>query len=755
MTVLSCALALGCTEAPPQVPDAPVRTSPEPPAPVEAEPFEFESPGGMWVPRQIPEHADTLKKLGLEIDPKKLSDPMAHPLGAVISLGGCSASFVSADGLIVTNHHCVTGALQFNSTKEHNLLENGYVARTRADEKSIGPTGRVYVTQKFEDVTKQVNDGLEALPSDKARHDKVEERTKSLIAKCESARANVRCNLATYFGGAERLLITRLEIKDVRLVYAPHRGIGEFGGETDNWMWPRHTGDFSFYRAYVDPNGNPAPFAKTNVPYKPPHHLKLPTKPLSAGDLVFVAGYPGRTQRLHTAAETTEAVEWEYPLRIKFYRDAIVLLEDIGKTDPEAKIATAPRVFGLKNALKYFRGALEGLSAGGAATERSELENKLRQFVSSDPARQTKYGDVFQKLDAMSEARKKTRESDRSLTELTRLSLLLDAAVTIVRMANERAKENDSDRDPRFQKRNWQRLEQGQRRMQKSYNRAADQASLAFVAERASKLPKSLRPAALKAITGSADPSDKIIERAVSGLYQGTKLEDADLRVKLLTTAKPSELARSADSIIRLALKLVPMIEEREVRDDAVAGAMMLLRPKYTAALGEMKGSSLAPDANGTLRVSYGTVRGYRPQPDKPVYEPFTVLSEVIGKSTGKKPFNTPKKLLDAHSSAKFGPYVHEDLDEVPVNFLADLDITGGNSGSPTLNARGEVVGLAFDGNYEAMASDWLFMPSITRSIHVDIRYALWVLDAVDGAGHVLKELGVTPKFASGGAKTN
>lgn len=746
---------LGCTEAPPRVPDEPRVTSTGEPTRVSVEQTAFENPGGMWVPRQLTAHTETLKKLGLEIDPKDLSNPMAHPLGAVISLGGCSASFVSPSGLVVTNHHCVTRALQFNTTKESNVLENGYLAKTRADEKSIGPTGRVYVTQKFEDVTKEINAGLETMKSDKARYDAVETRTKALIAKCEAAAPNVRCNLASYFGGAERLLITRLEIKDVRLVYAPHRGIGEFGGEIDNWMWPRHTGDFAFYRAYVGPDGKPAPYAEDNVPYQPPQHLKLPTKPLRAGDLVFVAGYPGRTQRLHTAAETSEAVEWEYPLRIRFYRDAIALLEKVGKENSEAKIATAPRVFGLKNALKYFRGALEGLSTGGAAGQRALIEKNLREFVAADPARQKKYGDVFTKLDAMSEARKKTRESDRALTELTRMSLLLDAAVTIVRLAKEREKKNDVDRDPRYQERNWQRLEQSQRRMQKSYNRAADQASLGFVARRAAKLEKSLRPAALESITGSMSPTESAVEESISKLYSGTKLENADARVALLKTATPAKLKRSRDPMIQLALKLVPMIEQREDRDDAVIGAMMLLRPKYTAALQEMMEPPLAPDANGTLRVTYGTVRGYRPAPNKPVYKPFTVLSEVIGKSTDKKPFNTPKSLLKASSGKKFGPYVDEALGEVPVNFLADLDITGGNSGSPTLNARGEIVGLAFDGNYEAMASDWLFMPSITRSIHVDIRYALWVLDAVDGAGHLLQELGATPQFATGGEKAN
>ena len=236
----------------------------------------------MWIPSQLGSaHAETLKKLGLELDPAQLSDPMAYPLGAIVSLGGCSASFVSPDGLVATNHHCVTGALQYNSTPQQNLLEQGYLAKTRADEKSIGPTGRVYVTQAFKDVTFDVRKDIEAIREDQERHNEIEKRTKALLAACEKDRPTVRCEVAAYDGGAQYLLIERLQIKDVRLVYAPHEGIGNFGGEIDNWRWPRHGGDFSFYRAYVGKDGKPAEYSAENVPFKPRQHLKLATKPLA------------------------------------------------------------------------------------------------------------------------------------------------------------------------------------------------------------------------------------------------------------------------------------------------------------------------------------------------------------------------------------------------------------------------------------------------------------------------------------------
>jgi hypothetical protein len=222
-------------------------------------------------------------------------------------------------------------------------------------------------------------------------------------------------------------------------------------------------------------------------------------------------------------------------------------------------------------------------------------------------------------------------------------------------------------------------------------------------------------------------------------------IDTLDTRVKLLKTATTADLKKSKDPLIQLALKLRPLQKASNDRTDAYDGAMTTLKPAFIEALQKHSTTPLAPDANSTLRVTYGTVRGYSPAPGAPVYTPFTVVSEMVKKHTGTEPFNAPSVVLDAIKAKKFGPYVDNDLGEVPIDFLSDLDITGGNSGSATLNARGELVGLAFDGNYESMASDWLFMPSVTRTIHVDIRYILWLLDAAYPGDHLLKEMGVTP----------
>lgn len=705
----------------------------------------FEDPGGMWLPSQLPEQAATLRKAGLDIDPAVLADPKAYPLSAVVSLGGCSASFVSPDGLVITNHHCVTGALQYNSKPGQDLLHDGFLAKTRADEKSIGPTGRVFVTRAFTDVTAKVRDGIEAIKDDLERYRAIDKREKELVATCEKEHPEARCEVADYFGGAQYLLIQRLQIKDVRLVYAPASGIGNFGGEVDNWRWPRHAGDFGFYRAYVGKDGKPADYSPDNVPYHPPAHLKIAKRALGPGDFVLVAGYPGRTYRLSTAEEVEEAVDWYYPRRIQMCEDYLAVLAEVGKGDEDARLKGTPLVRGLANVLTYTRGALEGLSKGGAEAKRELRDKKLREFVDADPARKEKYGDVFPKLAAIFAERKQTRDLDVSIWEVLRLSNLLGDAVTIVHNAEERAKP-DADRDAGFQQRDQEQLVQSQEAIEHRYNRALDSALLAEALTRISHLPEAVRRPLLEPFVGKEkNPTKDTLVTAAKKLLGATRLDNTKLRVQLVKTATLAQLRASRDPLIQVALKLRALERTSEDRAHARDGAFSLVRPRYVAALREMTPGPLAPDANSTLRVTYGSVRGYRPRPDAPMYAPFTVASGVLSKNTGKDPFDAPPRLLDAIKQHKGGRFIDTRLGDVPVDFLSDVDITGGNSGSPTLNANGELVGLAFDGNYEAMASDWLFMPDITRAIHVDIRYVLFIMSAVDHADALLAELGVKP----------
>ena len=697
------------------------------------------------MPNQMTAHAAKLKELGLVVDPGALADPTSGVLSAVVSLGGCSASFVSPEGLVATNHHCATGALQHNSTPASNLLVDGWLAKSRAEEKNNGPQARVYVTRAVTDVTTKVMDGVARLPDDRQRFKTIEKRQKEIVAGCEKGRAGTRCNVASFYEGAQHFLVEQLEIRDVRLVWAPPAGVGNYGGEIDNWRWPRHTGDVSFFRAYVGKDGQPADYAPDNVPYKPPHWLRIAKEPLRENDLVLVAGYPGRTSSLKTRAEVAEAITWGYPRRQKLFEDYLGRLAEATKDDKEAQIRATSYVRRFGNALTNTKGQLEGLVKGGLAQDKERMEKELRTFVESDKDRKAKYGTVLDEIGKEVEKNAAHREADAELRDELHLPKLMWAGATLVRMAEERAKA-DADRDPEYQQRNWARHEQALDALATSYHRKVDEALLVLALERAATVPEKERSAAVSKIVRGGDLSGGAIRKAVAKLYDATTLTDAKTRRELFEKATTAELKKSKDPLVALALELRPLVRDAEDRQDRLLGRMALLKPKYIEAMRAYRKEPFAPDANATLRITYGTVRGYKPAPDAPPYRPFTTLSEMIAKNKGAPPFDVPERLLAAQKAGKLGPYADDLLGDVPVDFLADLHITGGNSGSATLNAKGELVGLVFDGNYEAMASDWVFVPSVTRSIHVDVRYIQWLLDAVDNGDHLLKELGVGPR---------
>ncbi|MSP26547.1 MAG: S46 family peptidase [Myxococcales bacterium] len=745
-TVLALlALAPGCrpATAPPTAEVGKVAVVPAFDAAFEAR-RKYENPGGMWMPEQMKSHVVTLRELGMKLDPDKLSSPLDHPLGAIVFLGGCSASFVSPEGLTITNHHCATGALQFNSTPENNLMKMGYLAKTRADEKSNGPAARIFITEKLSDVTLDVKSRIAGVTDPKSRFDRVEARQKELIHACEKDRPGIRCSVVSYFEGEQYRLIEQLEIRDVRLVYAPAEGIGNYGGEIDNWRWPRHGGDFAFYRAYVGLDGKPADYDVKNVPYRPKHILQLEPAGLRPHDLVFVAGYPGRTSTLKPSVDVREAVEWFYPRRIRMCEEYLALLARLGKEDPELGVKGRHLERGLANALTNMRGQLDGLVKDGLANKKAELEAALVRFATEHPEHMAGKA-ALERLTAAHARYRKDREREAATLEAVQFTTLFASADVIVHMAMER-KKPDSERDPAFQERNHKRLEQATRQAQQSYARRLDRDKLVLALVRGARLAAPERPSLVGLVVGKAEPTPENIAKAVDALYAKTTLEDVETRATLLREASIESLAKSADPFIKLAILLRGTLQAIEDQAEAYQGDTMLDRADYVAALRAKAGGVLAPDANATLRLSYGTVRGYRPTVGADEYFPFTRATDILKKNTGIEPFDAPGPLLEAIKRGSYGPYAAPELAEVPVDFLSDLHITGGNSGSPTINQDGKLVGLVFDGNYEAMASDWLFMPAITRSIHVDIRYVLWIMDEVDHAEHLLRELGIEPR---------
>jgi hypothetical protein len=738
-------LAVGCAAPRPEVPLGPpvamtsetepaTRAAPAPIAPRSS------SEGGLFMPQQVSTQAEELVRLGLKLDPAQLSDPLSNVLSAVVNFGGCSASFISAGGLIATNHHCATTALQHNSTPQANLLRDGFLAKSEKEERFAGPTARIYVTRALRDVSEKVRSALAPMTDDLARERALEKFEKESVAECEKDRPGTRCELKSFYGGLRYYLIEKLELRDVRLVYAPPAGIGNYGGEVDNWRWPRHTGDFTLFRAYVGADGKPAEHRAGNVPYRPTRHLALARKPLAEGDLAIVAGYPGRTSMLAVAKELESTAGWLYPRRLRMFQEYLTAIEAVTKTDPDAKIKGTGWVRRFNNYLTKHKGELEGIERGKLLDKKREDEGALRAFIASDPDRQKRYGGALAAIEAAIDERDRTREPDLQLSAEILLPRLVWAASLIVRMAEERAKP-DVERDPDYQDRKLPDLRDELEAVDKRFHPKLDQALLTLALERATKAPAAEQTPALKLIAGP-NPSSESIKSAVQKLYAGTRLADATRRRALFDKATSAELAKSNDSLIRLAVTLRPLQREAEERYDRFVGKMLVHEANYMAALLTQKGGRVPPDANGTLRLSFGVVK---PPADKGSTA-FTWLAEVVKKHQGKEPFDAPKALLDAAAEKRFGPYADATSHDVPVDFLTDLQMTNGNSGSATLDAEGRLTGLGFDGTYDSVASDWVFLPT-TRSIHVDVRYLLWVLDAVAKADWILDELGVKTRI--------
>lgn len=710
-------------------------------APVAAKPV-FENHGGMWMPSQVPLKAAELKQLGLAIDPALLSDPKSSLLGSIVNLNGCSASFVSKDGLVVTNHHCAVSALQKNSTPTDNLLDTGMLAKARSDERSAGPSARVSVLSKMTEVTERVKPALAKISDDKARTLELEKLQKELVASCEQGRPSVRCGFVSLYEGLHYFVIEQLEIRDVRIVYAPPESVGDFGGEVDNWRWPRHSGDFAFFRAYVGKDGLPADYSTDNVPYKPPAFLKLARTPLAEGDLVMVTGYPGHTSLLAPAIEMKLIQSSIYPEQLAMFDAYLALIEQVSKDDKEVAIKATGRRRGFDNYRTKHLGELEGMQKAHLLEKKQAEQQALQAFIAADPARVKAYGSVIGDIEAAFAEAEKTREADTALEREMLMPRLLFAAYRIARMADERQKP-DAERDPNYQERNIARLKDDLKSIPASYHPKLDRAFLKLALQRDRARTPERRTPALELIAGK-NPTDAAIDAAIGKLYDKTKLDDEKLRLELFDKAKPADLAKHTDPILRLMSKLYPSLRAVDDRRKRFDGKMLLLKPPYLDALLAFKGGAVAPDANGTLRVAFGTVQ------KAPAGEPganigaFTSLSQVAAKHTGKEPFNAPARLLAAVKEGPRSRYAEKSIGDVPVDFLSDLHITNGNSGSATLNAKGELVGLAFDGTYESVASDWVFSPT-TRSIHVDLRYMLFLLQTVEHADALLAELGVTP----------
>ena len=697
---------------------------------------------GMWTPDQLPEVEFDMRRLGLRLAADSLTDLTAFPFGAVISLGGCTASFVSPEGLVVTNHHCARGSVQFNSTSEHNYLVTGFVAATRAEELRTPPGTRVYVTTRVTDVTLPVTGGLTPDTDPRLRYQLMDDRKKALVAKCE-APGGLRCMVGEFFGGAQFKLIERMEIRDVRLVYAPGDNIGKYGGDIDNWMWPRHTGDFSFYRAYVGPDGKPADYAADNVPFRPRHFLKVSRAGLQEHDFVMVAGYPGRTNRYARRSEVEHTFGWYYPTMEKFLADWIATIEAAAPEGSDARIRYESRLAGLNNYMKNLGGQMEGAERVKLADKRAAREAELVAWVADHPWA-SGYASALDDLEAATNEVNRDAREDFWYGYVTRPQLLA-AAQTLYRLAKEREKP-DTARESGYQDRDLKFIRAQMQVIDRRFDPGVDLAEWLLFLDRYMAQPAGQRVEVYdKALALPAAFDRAALAKRLGTFYRDTGL--GDVATRLAWMERPAaDFEASKDPFVRLAVALYPRALAEEEEDKARSGRLQALRPAYMDAIISWQrdqGQAVYPDANSTLRVTYGTAAGSSPR-DGLIYETFTRLQGITEKDRGKPPFDAPPRMLALIEAEDFGGYELEAIGSVPVNFLTDLDSTGGNSGSATLDAEGNLVGLLFDGTLESVNSDWLFEPRITRSIHVDTRYMLWVMEKVDGASHLISEMTLT-----------
>lgn len=706
---------------------------------------------GMWQPHQLPEIADQLKALGLELDPSSMTKLTDFPLNAVVSLGGCSASFVSPQGLVITNHHCAYGSISYNSTEDNNILADGFLARTMSEELPARPGSRIYVTVAMEEVTDRVNATLTDSMTGSERYLAIEAAQKALVSECEKDEGH-RCEVYSFYGGLSYYLIKQLAIRDVRLVYAPPESIGKFGGDIDNWMWPRHTGDFAFYRAYVDQDGRPADFSEDNVPFRPKHHLKVASKGPKEGDFVMLAGYPGTTNRYRLATEVENTFSWYYPVMQTVLAEWSQTIAEATAGNKDAELKYANLVASLNNYSKNFGGMLAGYSRSDLLERKRDLESELQAWIAGDETREARYATTLAELQALIAERQSTQERDLVLRYMDR-SAMLSAARRLYRLSVENEKP-DAEREPGYQERDITRFTQSLESIERSYEAGVDRAIWMYFLKRYLALPEDQRIASFDAFLGDVR-GDEALEQKLAAMYADTSLEDTQARLALIGKER-SVFENSDDPFIQLAVAIFDDLMAIEKKGKAMTGQFQVLRPKFMELLiayYKEQGKPVYPDANSSLRVTYGTVKGYTPPPGtikgpadgndgKDSYVPFTTLQGIVDKYTGEEPFDSPQRQLDLIEKREFGDYADPALDSVPVNFLSTLDITGGNSGSATMNSRGEFVGIVFDGTYESINADWDFNDN-TRSIHVDVGYILWILEKIDGADNLIREMGL------------
>lgn len=680
-----------------------------------------------------------LKSKGLQMDPATIFNPDEVSLSdAIVNIGGCTGSFISPDGLMLTNHHCAFRAVQNASTAEHDYLSNGFSAATRSDE-IPAPGYTVRITQSFKDVSAEVLSVLNEEMSGAERAKALEQKRKLMVKKTEDANPGMRAEVAEMFTGKSYVLFLYTYIKDVRMVFIPPRDIGEFGGEEDNWMWPRHNADFSILRAYVGPDGESAEYSKENIPFKPKRFLQINGDGVKENDFVMILGYPGRTYRHRTASYLNFEENVHMPFIANWYEWQIKRMEERSKEDPEIAIRLAGRMKGLANTQKNYTGKLAGLARIGLVDKWRERDAQLQKFIDGDDQRRVQYGDILSQIDSYYRDYEKIYLRNSILSYLNRSPYLLSFSYEILKVA-EQKKKPDLERDGWYMDRNFDRFKRYMLIQAGNFDLKTDQIILRELLKKAYDLPAEQQIPELKAFFGETW-NDVEIDEKIDELYDNTDFIQSESLSELLDIS-PGDVDVLDIPAVNFMRTLMPLYQKMQDEGKERRGTMERLSAKLLDVRREFLKGDFIPDANGTFRLTYGHIRGYQPR-DAVWMSPFTTVSGLLEKETGTEPFIVPDKLRTLILNKDFGRFVQKNSGQVPACMLYDLDTTGGNSGSPVLDAKGELVGLNFDRTIEATINDFAWNESYSRSIGVDVRYILWILDKYAGQQVLLKEMGV------------
>lgn len=659
-----------------------------------------------------------LKKAGLKI---KTSD-IYNPNGTGLSIAaprlsiGCSSSFVSPDGLILTNHHCAFDALVSASTTKENLADTGYRAQSRADE--LPAKGyAVDLTLKEEDVTAKVLAGI-AEGDQKAIDARIAELQKQ---EQDKAGADKRVQIQPLTQGLYYYLFVYKRINDVRVVYAPPSNIGYYGGDPDNFEWTRHAGDFTFLRAYVAPDGSSAEYSKDNVPYKPAKYLAVSSEGIKENDLTMIIGYPGRTNRYRESFSVDYNQNERLPFLIDMLATRVKAYEMIGSGDPEKAVELQSEIFSLNNVIKAFEGAVLAMRRGRLIQEREASEAKLTAWVDADPARKAKYGEALPGLKAAYGAESKFSQKDLVLQYLNSVPTVQLIGGNLMGVQKERLKAAV----PQFA----------------GAEPIENRELVKFLLRKAAALPAGQKIDAVEKLFGSMSNEARIkAEEEFAKNVTEDESVTTEAGLNSFVDMSADQLKASKHPLVSFVVQLMPDFEAMNDRNEKLGAALEKNRLPFIKAMTEMKKANPYPDANSTQRFSYGRVKGYSPR-EAVTYTPFTTLDGIFQKDTGREPFNAPAKLKELWERKDYGN--HAVNGTVPLDFLTTNDIIGGNSGSPVMNAKGELIGLAFDGNYEGLGNDFFFNPALGRTIVVDIRYVMFLTDKFGDASWILKEMDI------------